>query len=150
MTPNTFEEAERQITESRGSDRVLGGVLQLAGVPVVRVAAVVRPNVQTRPAAAAGAGVLLGPRGGLRVLAAELSRRGAAGADRGRGDLPADPGLVIATVDKLAQLPWKAATATAVRAGGHRVHAARLAEPGFRRLLRARRASGRGRTCRAA
>ena len=29
------------------------------------------------------------------------------------------PGLVIATVDKLAQLPWKASTGIPVRAGGH-------------------------------
>src|SRR5208337_1650876 len=61
----------------------------VAGVPVVRGAAVVGERAD-QPAAAAGARVLLGPRGGLRVLAPELSRRGTAGAHRGRGDLPAD------------------------------------------------------------
>ena len=33
VSPNSFEEAERQITESRGSERVLGGVLQLPVCP---------------------------------------------------------------------------------------------------------------------
>ena len=54
------------------------------------------------------------------------------------------PSLVIATVDKLAQLPWKAATATLFGLVDTRVHAARLAEPRFFALLRAGRAPGRG------
>ena len=143
VSPNSFEEAERQITESRGSERVLGGVLQLPVCPWCgsRLSSGERGD---QPAAAAGAGVLLGPRGGLRVLAAELSRRGTAGAHRGRGDLPADsrPGdrhggqAGAAAVEGVDRNP--------VRARGHRVHAARVAEPGFLVFLRAGRASGAG------
>ena len=51
------------------------------------------------------------------------------------------PALVIATVDKLAQLPWKAATATLFGLRGHAVPAARMAEP---RLFR--RSAGRAGT----
>ena len=149
VSPNSFEEAERQITESRGSERVLGGVLQLPVCPWCgsRLSSGERGD---QPAAAAGARVLLGPRGGLRVLAAELSRRGAAGAHRGRGDLPADarPGdrhggqAGAAAVEGVDRNP--------VRAGGHASARGTGGRTRISRLSAGRAGIRRGRTCRAA
>jgi hypothetical protein len=89
VSPNSFEEAERQITESRGSERVLGGVLQLPVCPWC-----------SDPEGDCAFSPRNSPDEGLPVLTVdeEIYRL--------------TPGLVIATVDKLAQLPWKAATAT--------------------------------------
>ncbi|MGH3221077.1 MAG: DISARM system helicase DrmA [Streptosporangiaceae bacterium] len=112
VTPNTFEEAERQITESRGYERTIGGPLQLAACPWCG-----------------------SPLSGSRDLTTNrLRRRVLLHCSDPEGDCPftprrspdeglpvltvdeeiyrLTPALVIATVDKLAQLPWKAATAT--------------------------------------
>jgi hypothetical protein len=112
VTPNTFDEAERQITESRGYERTLGGPLQLAACP--------------------WCGSPLS--GGRDLTTNRLRRRVLLHCSDPEGDCPftprhspdeglpvltvdeeiyrLTPALVIATVDKLAQLPWKAATAT--------------------------------------
>jgi hypothetical protein len=112
VTPNTFDEAERQVTESRGYERALGGPLQLAACP--------------------WCGSPLS--GGRDLTTNRLRRRVLLHCSDPEGDCPftprhspdeglpvltvdeeiyrLTPALVIATVDKLAQLPWKAATAT--------------------------------------
>lgn len=112
VTPNSYEDAERQVTESRSHDRALGGPLQLAVCPWCG-----------------------SPLSGSRQLtASRLRRRILLHCSDPEGDCPFSPrrspdeglpvltvdeeiyrltpALVIATVDKLAQLPWKAATAT--------------------------------------
>jgi hypothetical protein len=112
VSPNTFEEAERQITESHGNERMLGGVLQLPVCPWCgsRLSAgrdVVTDRLRRRvlvycsdPEGDCGFSPRNSPGEGLPVLTVdeEIYRL--------------TPALVIATVDKLAQLPWKAATAT--------------------------------------
>ena len=74
-------------------------------------------------------------------------RRGPADPHRRRGDLPATPpSLVIATVDKLAQLPWRGFAGHAVRPGAPTLPAARLPA---RRPRRADRLRASGTTRRA-
>jgi Helicase conserved C-terminal domain len=111
VSPNSFEEAERQITESRGSERALGGALQLPVCPWCgsRLSSgrdVVTDRLRRRvlvycsdPEGDCAFSPRNSPGEGLPVLTVdeEIYRL--------------TPALVIATVDKLAQLPWKAATA---------------------------------------
>jgi hypothetical protein len=111
VTPNSYEDAERQITESRGYERTIGGPLQLAACP--------------------WCGSRLS--GSRDLTACRLRRRVLLHCSDPEGDCPftprrspdeglpvltvdeeiyrLTPALVIATVDKLAQLPWRAATA---------------------------------------
>jgi hypothetical protein len=111
VTPNNFDEALRQIDEYR-SDRGVGGVLQLPACPWCgsRLSALqnVVPDKNRRR-------ILIycsDPEGDCL-----FTRRHSP--DEGLPVLTVDeelyrltPALVIATVDKLAQLPWRAATAT--------------------------------------
>ena len=93
VTPNTFEEAERQINEVGSTSGCSAACCscrscpwcgsRLSGSRERRDPDRLRRRVLR---------VLQRPRRGLRVHPAELARRGPAGADRGRGDLPADPG----------------------------------------------------------
>jgi hypothetical protein len=111
VTPNNYEDAERQITESRGYERTIGGPLQLVACP--------------------WCGSRLS--GSRDLTASRLRRRVLLHCSDPEGDCPftprrspdeglpvltvdeeiyrLTPDLVIATVDKLAQLPWRAATA---------------------------------------
>jgi hypothetical protein len=112
VTPNTFEEAERQITASSGSERDIGGPLQLAVCPwcgsrLSRGRDLKTSRLRRRvllycsdPEGDCPFSPRRSPDEGLPVLTVdeEIYRL--------------TPSLVIATVDKLAQLPWKAATAT--------------------------------------
>jgi hypothetical protein len=111
VSPNSYEEAERQITESRGSERVLGGVLQLPVCPWCG-SRLSSANVQTNRLRRRVLVYCSDPEGDCA-----FSPRNSP--DEGLPVLTVDeeiyrltPGLVIATVDKLAQLPWKASTAT--------------------------------------
>ncbi len=108
VTPNTFEEAERQVTESRDHERAVGGVLQLSACPWCGTAPLLPRTHPQRRRVLLHCGDLEGncpytqrqsPDEGLPVLTVdeEIYRL--------------TPALVIGTVDKLAQLPWKAATA---------------------------------------
>jgi hypothetical protein len=112
VSPNSFEEAERQITETRGNERLLGGVLQLPVCPwcgsgLSAGRDVVTDRLRRRvlvycsdPEGDCAFSPRNSPGEGLPVLTVdeEIYRL--------------TPALVIATVDKLAQLPWKAATAS--------------------------------------
>ncbi|MDA8045302.1 MAG: DISARM system helicase DrmA [Actinomycetota bacterium] len=111
VTPNSFEEAQRQIDDDRGSRSGTGGVLQLVACPWCGS----RLSYADLRTDRARRRVLLfcsDPEG--RCLFTERQSPG-----EGIPVLTVDeelyrltPSLVIATVDKLAQLPWKAATAT--------------------------------------
>ena len=112
VAPNSLEEAERQITERAGLGTGAGRGAAVAGVPVVRVAAVRPLNVQTSRLRRRVLVYCSDPEGDCA-----FSPRNSP--DEGLPVLTVDeeiyrltPGLVIATVDKLAQLPWKASTAT--------------------------------------
>jgi hypothetical protein len=112
VSPNSFEDAVRQIDEARGQDRSVGGVLQLPVCPWCGSRLSAGQDLRT-------------DRRRRRVLVYCSDREGdCAFTERhspGEG-LPVltvdeeiyrlTPALVIATVDKLAQLPWRAATAT--------------------------------------
>lgn len=111
VTPNSYEEARRQIDEARGARSGPGGPLQLVACPWCGSALssrdVTTSDVRRR--------VLLycsDPEGDCEFT----PRRSP---DEGLPVLTVDeeiyrltPALVIGTVDKFAQLPWKAATAT--------------------------------------
>ncbi len=111
VTPNNFEEAKRQVEDARGADDALGGPLQLAACP--------------------WCGTRLGA--GRDVTTDDVARRVRVFCGDPEGDCPYSrrrspeglpvltvdeevyrltPDLIIATVDKFAQLPWKAATST--------------------------------------
>lgn len=111
VTPNSYEDAYRQVTEARQMERSLGGPLQLAacpwcGSPLSGSRDLVTNDLRRR--------VLLycsDPEGNCLFT----PRRSP---DEGLPVLTVDeeiyrltPALIIATVDKLAQLPWRAATA---------------------------------------
>ncbi len=111
VTPNSYEEAKRQVTDAQGQDAALGGPLQLAACPWCgsRLAG---KDLSTRdllrrvllhcsdPTGECPFSKRRSPDEGLPVLTVdeEIYRL--------------TPALVIATVDKFAQLPWKAATST--------------------------------------
>jgi hypothetical protein len=112
VSPNSFEEAERQITESRGVERFVGGVLQLPVCPWCGSRLSTGRDVETDRLRRRVLVYCSDPEGDCA-----FSRRNSP--DEGLPVLTVDeeiyrltPSLVIATVDKLAQLPWKAATAT--------------------------------------
>ena len=111
VTPNTWDEADRQITAS-GSDRALGGPLQLAVCPWCGSRLSGGRDLRTSRLRRRVLLFCSDPEGDCPFT----SRRSP---DEGLPVLTVDeeiyrltPSLVIATVDKLAQLPWKAATAT--------------------------------------
>jgi hypothetical protein len=112
VTPNGFDDAEREITGSRGYENAIGGPLQLAACPWCGSRLSLGHDVQTSKLR-------------RRVLVSCSDAEGDCpftprqSPDEGLPVLTVDeeiyrltPSLVIATVDKLAQLPWKAATAT--------------------------------------
>ena len=111
VTPNSYEDAERQINESRG-DRNIGGVLQLPACPWCGSRLSAGQDVTTNRWRRRVLVYCSDPKGDC-----QFTRRHSPG--EGLPVLTVDeeiyrltPALVIATVDKLAQLPWKAATAT--------------------------------------
>jgi hypothetical protein len=110
VTPNSFEEARRSVEDSRGVDEALGGPLQLASCPWCGSRLSAGRDLRTDDKRRR---VLLycsdpegdcvftrrrSPDGGIPVVITdeEIYRL--------------TPALVIGTVDKFAQLPWKAAT----------------------------------------
>ncbi len=111
VTPNSYEEAERQVSDARGHDGGVGGALQLVACPwcgsrLLASRDLTAVKVRRR--------VLLhcGDPEGDCPFTERHSR------DEGLPVLTVDeeiyrltPALVISTVDKFAQLPWKAATA---------------------------------------
>ncbi len=111
VTPNTFEEAQRQVEDERIGRGGAGGVLQLVACPWCG-ARLSYADLRTDRARRRVLVYCSDPEG--RCLFTERRTPG-----EGIPVLTVDedlyrltPALVIATVDKLAQLPWKAATAT--------------------------------------
>ncbi|MGQ4489642.1 DISARM system helicase DrmA [Streptomyces sp. SAS_281] len=111
VTPNSFEEAKRQIDDNRNPDGQLGGPLQLAACPwcgtplaphCLSTSQIRRRTILACPDPTAQCPFTPrhSPDEGLPVVTVdeEIYRL--------------TPALVIATVDKFAQLPWSAATAT--------------------------------------
>ncbi len=112
VTPNTYDTARQQVNDTRGQEGATGGPLQLmacpwCGSPLSAGADLTARDVRRRvllhcsdPEGDCPFSRRRSPEEGLPVLTVdeEIYRL--------------TPALVISTVDKLAQLPWKAATAT--------------------------------------
>lgn len=112
VTPNSYEDAEQQVNERRGGSEGPGGVLQLPVCPWCGSKLSIEKNVKTSRLRRRVLQFCSDPEGDCA-----FSPRNSP--DEGLPVLTVDeeiyrltPSLVIATVDKLAQLPWKAATAT--------------------------------------
>ena len=111
VTPNSFEEAERQVTDARQQDRALGGPLQLAacpwcGSPLSGGSDLKTDRLRRR--------VLLycsDAEGGCQFTERRSPGEGLPVLTTDEEIYRLTPALVIATVDKLAQLPWRGATA---------------------------------------
>jgi hypothetical protein len=110
VSPNTYDEAQRQIDEASGA-AALGGALQLLACPWCGsrlTYADLRTDRERRR-------VLLycsDPEGQCHFTPRESPGEGIPVLTVDEEIYRLTPALVIATVDKLAQLPWKAATAT--------------------------------------
>jgi len=111
VTPNSYEEASRQVADGRQQDRLLGGPLQLAacpwcGSPLSGGRDLVTQDVRRR--------VLLycsDPEGDCQFTQRRSPSEGLPVLTVDEEIYRLTPALVIATVDKLAQLPWRGATA---------------------------------------
>jgi hypothetical protein len=111
VTPNSYEDAYRQVTEARQMERALGGPLQLAacpwcGSPLSGSRDLVTNDYRRR--------VLLycsDPEGNCMFTQRRSPGEGLPVLTVDEEIYRLTPALVIATVDKLAQLPWRAATA---------------------------------------
>ncbi len=110
VSPNTFEEAQRQIDEASGAASI-GGALQLLACPWCGsplTSADLRTDRERRR-------VVLycsDPDGRCHFTPREAPGEGIPVVTVDEEIYRLTPSLVIATVDKLALLPWKAATAT--------------------------------------
>jgi hypothetical protein len=111
VTPNSYEDAYRQVTEARQVERALGGPLQLAacpwcGSPLSGSRDLITDDLRRR--------VLLycsDPEGNCLFTQRRSPGEGLPVLTVDEEIYRLTPALVIATVDKLAQLPWRAATA---------------------------------------
>jgi Helicase conserved C-terminal domain len=111
VTPGSYEDAQRQVADARQADRSLGGPLQLAacpwcGSPLSGSRDLVTNDLRRR--------VLLycsDPEGNCLFTARRSPGAGLPVLTSDEEIYRLTPALVIATVDKLARLPWRAATA---------------------------------------
>jgi hypothetical protein len=108
VTPNSFEEAERQINESGAG---IGGVLQLPACPWCGSRLSAAENVRTDRLRRRVLIYCSDPEGDCAFTERNSPREGLPVLTVDEEIYRLTPSLVIATVDKLAQLPWKAATA---------------------------------------
>ena len=111
VTPNTWDDADRAVAEGRQQDRMLGGPMQLAVCPWCGSQLSGSRDMETSRLRRRVLLYCSDPEGDC-----PFTRRHSQ--DEGLPVLTTDeeiyrltPALVIATVDKLAQLPWRGATA---------------------------------------
>jgi Lhr-like helicase len=112
VTPNDFDDAERQITESRGYERSIGGPLQLAVCPWCGSRLSGSQDLTTNRLRRRVLLYCSDPEGDCPFTERRSPGEGLPVLTVDEEIYRLTPSLVIATVDKLAQLPWKAATAT--------------------------------------
>jgi hypothetical protein len=112
VAPNTFENAEQQINESRGTDGTIGGVLQLPVCPWCGSKLSIGRDVVTDRLRRRVLQFCSDPEGDCPFSRRNSPKEGLPVLTVDEEIYRLTPALIIATVDKLAQLPWKAATAT--------------------------------------
>ena len=111
VAPNTFEEAERRVQELQGSERAAGGPLQLLACPWCG-SRLSHEDLRTDKAHRRLLAVLQRPRGRCPFTPVRSPGEGIPVLTVDEEIYRLTPALVIGTVDKFAQLPWRAATAT--------------------------------------
>ena len=111
VTPNNYGEAKRQVEEARGSDDAYGGPLQLAACPWCGTRLSAGRDVSTDDVYRR-VRVFCGDANGDCPYSRRRSPEGLPVLTVDEEVYRLTPDLVIATVDKFAQLPWKAATST--------------------------------------
>jgi hypothetical protein len=112
VTPNDFDDADRQITESRGYEKTIGGPLQLAVCPWCGSRLSGSRDLKTSRLRRRVLLYCSDPEGDCPFTERRSPGEGLPVLTVDEEIYRLTPSLVIATVDKLAQLPWKAATAT--------------------------------------
>ncbi|HEY5857373.1 MAG TPA: DISARM system helicase DrmA [Aldersonia sp.] len=112
VTPNTYENAKDEIEQKRGYEAAVGGVLQLVACPWCGLKLSASQDMHTDDVRRRVLVFCPDPEGGCPFSARQAR-------DEGLPVLTVDeevyrltPSLIIGTVDKFAQLPWRAATAT--------------------------------------
>jgi len=111
VTPNSYDEAKRQVTNAQDQEGSLGGVLQLAACPWCGA----RLSPRELSTNDARRRVLLhcsDPEGECPFTRRQSPDEGLPVVTVDEEIYRLTPALVIGTVDKFAQLPWKAATST--------------------------------------
>ena len=111
VTPNSYEEARRQVADSRQYDRALGGPLQLAACPWCGSPLSGGRDLQTQDQRRRVLLFCSDPEGDCLFSPRHSPGEGLPVLTVDEEIYRLTPALVIATVDKLAQLPWRGATA---------------------------------------
>ncbi|OJF10751.1 DISARM system helicase DrmA [Couchioplanes caeruleus] len=112
VTPNSFEEAKRQVEDSRGQDDALGGPLQLAVCPWCGQRLSAGGDLRTDDKRRRVLLFCSDPEGRCEFTPRNSPGEGLPVVTVDEEIYRLTPALVIGTVDKFAQLPWKAATST--------------------------------------
>jgi len=111
VTPNSYEEARRQVTDSRQYERSLGGPMQLAACPWCGSPLSGSRDLSTHDQRRRVLVHCSDPEGDCLFTPRHSPGEGLPVLTVDEEIYRLTPALVIATVDKLAQLPWRAATA---------------------------------------
>jgi hypothetical protein len=112
VTPNSYDEARRAVQDARGVDEALGGPLQLAACPWCGARLSPGRDLQVDDKRRRVLLFCSDPEGDCLFTARRSPDEGLPVLTTDEEVYRLTPALVIGTVDKLAQLPWKAATAT--------------------------------------
>ena len=112
LTPNSFEEAKRQIEDARGQTDALGGPLQLAVCPWCGTRLSAGRDLRTDDKRRRVLVFCGDPEGDCLFSPRHSPDEGLPVVTVDEQIYRLTPALVIGTVDKFAQLPWRAATST--------------------------------------
>jgi len=111
VTPNIYEEARRQVIDSRQYERSIGGPMQLAACPWCGSPLSGSRDLSTHDQRRRVLVHCSDPEGDCLFTPRHSPAEGLPVLTVDEEIYRLTPALVIATVDKLAQLPWRAATA---------------------------------------
>jgi hypothetical protein len=112
VTPNSFEEARRSIEDTRGVDDALGGPLQLAACPWCGARLSAGRDLTTDDKRRRVLLFCSDPEGQCVFTRRRSPHEGLPVLVTDEEIYRLTPSLIIGTVDKFAQLPWRAATGT--------------------------------------